>query len=138
VDDALLVHKLEASDELGRHEAKHLLGRRLCAEALLEGIEVASDDEVEHHESHLGRLEAVVEVDEEGVVERSHHVGLDAQVDHPPTRHLSLRLLRHELHRVPLVRVLLAHRVHLAKRARVELLDVIEVVGARHLLLAHL
>eukprot|EP00965_Chrysotila_dentata_P070080 2314959-Pleurochrysis_carterae.AAC.1 len=67
--------------------------------------------------ARLGRLEAVVEVDEEGVVERGHHLRLDSHVHGPAARHLRLRLLGHDLHRVALVRVLLAHGEHLAEGA---------------------
>mmetsp|Transcript_24121 Transcript_24121/g.52635 ORF Transcript_24121/g.52635 Transcript_24121/m.52635 type:complete len:281 (+) Transcript_24121:1312-2154(+) len=136
VDDADAVHVGEARDELARHEAQHVLGRRVGAEALLEVVEVAAEHEVDHHEDRLGRLEAVVEVDEEGVVERGHHLRLDSHVHGPAARHLRLRLLGHDLHRVALVRVLLAHGEHLAEGADAQPAEVVKVVDRGHLLLA--
>eukprot|EP00965_Chrysotila_dentata_P070081 2314959-Pleurochrysis_carterae.AAC.2 len=55
VDDADAVHVGEARDELARHEAQHVLGRRVGAEALLEVVEVAAEHEVDHHEDRLQR-----------------------------------------------------------------------------------
>eukprot|EP00754_Rhynchopus_humris_P019492 Rhum_TRINITY_DN14643_c10_g1::Rhum_TRINITY_DN14643_c10_g1_i1::g.107433::m.107433 len=130
VDDVQRVQVPQRQPDLRRVELRPALRERPHLRQVVE--QLAAGQEVEDEEQRLLRLERKVQLHNVRVVDRPQDVLLRLHVLHEPLP--QDQLLRHALHRVDLLRVLLPHLHHLAERPLAhhrQQVEVLETDGPR-------
>eukprot|EP00754_Rhynchopus_humris_P019495 Rhum_TRINITY_DN14643_c10_g1::Rhum_TRINITY_DN14643_c10_g1_i3::g.107438::m.107438 len=126
VDDVQRVQVPQRQPDLRRVELRPALRERPHLRQVVE--QLAAGQEVEDEEQRLLRLERKVQLHNVRVVDRPQDVLLRLHVLHEPLP--QDQLLRHALHRVDLLRVLLPHLHHLAERPLAHHRQQVEVLQA--------